>query len=169
MFCALGFGDLVESARAGTRRLELVIAVPVELLDHVCALGSADRVAARLRAYHDAGADCVAVVPSTAEDPAGCATLNAVALQYNPNEEMDRDARQHPMPSGRPSDGLLNISDWEVAERLVGSPADGEFLVRVEYVSVDLAMRTWMNAGRSYVPAVVLGEGDACWRHRASR
>ncbi len=103
MFCALGFGDLVESARAGTRRLELATAVPVELLDQVCALGSADRIAARLRAYHEAGADCVAVVPSTAEDPVGRATLNAVALQYNPNEEMDRDARQHPMPSGRPS------------------------------------------------------------------
>jgi NADPH-dependent curcumin reductase len=54
--------------------------------------------------------------------------------------------------------GLPNISDWEVVEGPVGSPADGEFLVRVEYVSVDPAMRTWMNAGRSYVPAVELGE-----------
>jgi probable F420-dependent oxidoreductase len=103
MFCALGFGDLVVSARAGARRLELASGVPVELLNHVCALGPADRIATRLRAYHQAGADCVAVVPSTAEDPAGRATLNAVALQHNPNEEMDRDARKHPMPSGRPS------------------------------------------------------------------
>src|SRR6202047_5012869 len=54
--------------------------------------------------------------------------------------------------------GLPNISDWEVVEGPVESPADGEFLVRVEYVSVDPAMRTWMNAGRSYVPAVELGE-----------
>ena len=30
--------------------------------------------------------------------------------------------------------------------------------MRVEYVSVDPAMRTWMNAGRSYVPPVELGE-----------
>ena len=33
----------------------------------------------------------------------------------------------------------------------------GEFLVRVEYLSVDPAMRTWMNAGRSYVPPVEIG------------
>lgn len=42
---------------------------PVELLDRVGALGSADRVAARRRAYHEPGADCLAVVPVTAEDP----------------------------------------------------------------------------------------------------
>jgi probable F420-dependent oxidoreductase len=102
MFSTLGFGDLVRRARAGARRLELATSVPVELLDFVCALGSGERIAERLRAYHQAGADAVAVVPSTAEDPSGRATLNAVALQYNPNEEMDRDTRQHPMPAGRP-------------------------------------------------------------------
>ena len=30
--------------------------------------------------------------------------------------------------------------------------------MRVEYLSVDPAMRTWMNAGRSYVPPVEIGE-----------
>src|ERR1700676_448759 len=55
--------------------------------------------------------------------------------------------------------GLPSISDWEIVEGPAESPADGEFLVRVEYVSVDPAMRTWMNAGRSYVPPVELGEG----------
>jgi NADPH-dependent curcumin reductase len=54
--------------------------------------------------------------------------------------------------------GLPKISDWEVVEGPVEGPADGELLVEVEYVSVDPAMRTWMNAGRSYVPAVELGE-----------
>src|SRR6202051_4748837 len=54
--------------------------------------------------------------------------------------------------------GLPNISDWEICRGPLKSPADGEFLVRVEYVSVDPAMRTWMNAGRSYVPPVELGE-----------
>ncbi|OBF81341.1 NADP-dependent oxidoreductase [Mycobacterium sp. 852002-51163_SCH5372311] len=49
-------------------------------------------------------------------------------------------------------------SDWDIADEPVGSPADGEFLVRVEYLSVDPAMRTWMNAGRSYVPSVEIGE-----------
>ena len=30
--------------------------------------------------------------------------------------------------------------------------------MRVEYLSIDPAMRTWMNAGRSYVPPVEIGE-----------
>ena len=88
MFSELGFLDLVQRARAGAKRFELAAAVPVELLDQVCALGSPDRIAARLQAYHDAGADSVAIVPSTAEDPGGAATLNAVALRHNANQEM---------------------------------------------------------------------------------
>ncbi|WP_255397723.1 NADP-dependent oxidoreductase [Mycobacterium sp. 852002-51163_SCH5372311] len=54
--------------------------------------------------------------------------------------------------------GMPKPSDWDIADEPVGSPADGEFLVRVEYLSVDPAMRTWMNAGRSYVPSVEIGE-----------
>jgi probable F420-dependent oxidoreductase len=78
MFSALGFDDLVGKARAGATRRELAAAIPVELLDRVGALGTADRVAERLHAYRDAGADCVAVVPSTAEDPGGRETLSAI-------------------------------------------------------------------------------------------
>jgi probable F420-dependent oxidoreductase len=88
MFTRLGFGDLVQRARAGTSRSELAAAAPVELLDQVCALGSADVIAARLRAYRTAGADSVAVVPSTAEDPGGRATLSAVSRETRqPNQE----------------------------------------------------------------------------------
>lgn len=54
--------------------------------------------------------------------------------------------------------GLPKQSDWQITDEPAGSPADGEFLVRVEYLSVDPAMRTWMNAGRSYVPPVEIGE-----------
>jgi probable F420-dependent oxidoreductase len=78
MFSALGFDDLVGKARAGATRRELAAAIPVELLDRVGGLGTADRVAERLHAYRDAGADCVAVVPSTAEDPGGRETLGAI-------------------------------------------------------------------------------------------
>ncbi|MFZ1177338.1 MAG: LLM class F420-dependent oxidoreductase [Mycobacterium sp.] len=88
MFSALGFDDLVRRARAGATRRELAAAVPVELLDRVGALGSADRVAERLRAYREAGADCVAVVPSTAEDPGGRATLRAATSAVSTNQEM---------------------------------------------------------------------------------
>jgi alkanesulfonate monooxygenase SsuD/methylene tetrahydromethanopterin reductase-like flavin-dependent oxidoreductase (luciferase family) len=78
MFSALGFDDLVVKARSGATRRDLAAAIPVELLDSVSALGSAARIAARLRAYREAGADCIAVVPSTAEDPGGRATLSSV-------------------------------------------------------------------------------------------
>jgi alkanesulfonate monooxygenase SsuD/methylene tetrahydromethanopterin reductase-like flavin-dependent oxidoreductase (luciferase family) len=88
MFSKFGFLDLVQRARTGAKRAELATAVPVELLDQVCALGSPDGIAERIRAYHDAGADTVAIVPSTAEDPCGAAALNAVALRHNANEEM---------------------------------------------------------------------------------
>jgi probable F420-dependent oxidoreductase len=88
MFSALGFDDLVRSARTGATRRELAAAVPVELLDGVGALGTADRVAARLHAYREAGADCVAVVPSTAEDPGGRATLYAVTTAVSSIGEM---------------------------------------------------------------------------------
>jgi len=88
MFSELGFLDLVQRARSGARRAELATAVPVELLDQVCALGSAEDIAERMQAYYDAGADTVAIVPATAEDPCGAATLNAVALRLNANQEM---------------------------------------------------------------------------------
>jgi probable F420-dependent oxidoreductase len=83
LFAELGFADLVERARGGARRSELARAVPVELLGQVCALGSATTIAARIDAYHEAGADTVAIVPSTAEDPGGRAVLGAVADTRN--------------------------------------------------------------------------------------
>jgi probable F420-dependent oxidoreductase len=83
LFAGLGFGDLVERARAGCTRVELADAIPCELLEQIGALGSADQIGARVAAYHDAGADHVAIVPSTAEDPAGVRLLNAV-MQLDP-------------------------------------------------------------------------------------
>jgi NADPH-dependent curcumin reductase CurA len=53
--------------------------------------------------------------------------------------------------------GLPTPADWTFTQETVASPADGEFLVRMEYLSIDPAMRTWMNAGRSYVPPVEIG------------
>jgi probable F420-dependent oxidoreductase len=79
MFCELGYGDLVQRARAGAGRLELADHIPADLLGQICLAGSTERIAETLRAYHEAGADCVAVVPSTAEDPGGRAVLTAVA------------------------------------------------------------------------------------------
>jgi NADPH-dependent curcumin reductase CurA len=54
--------------------------------------------------------------------------------------------------------GLPKASDWSYVEEPVRELAPGEFLVRVEHISVDPAMRAWMNAGRSYIPPVEIGE-----------
>jgi NADPH-dependent curcumin reductase len=54
--------------------------------------------------------------------------------------------------------GLPVPSDWEWREEAVPSPGDGELLVRVRLISLDPAMRGWMNAGRSYLPPVGIGE-----------
>ena len=40
----------------------------------------------------------------------------------------------------------------------VAEPADGEIVVKNEYLSLDPAMRGWMNEGKSYIPPVGLGE-----------
>jgi probable F420-dependent oxidoreductase len=79
MFCELGFADLVERARSGTRRAELAAAMPLELAEQLAAVGTPEQIATRLRAYLDAGADTVAVIPVTAEDPGGRAALQCAA------------------------------------------------------------------------------------------
>lgn len=54
--------------------------------------------------------------------------------------------------------GMAKRSDWDLTEEPVPEPKDGEFLVDVQYISLDPAMRGWMNEGRSYVPPVQIGE-----------
>jgi probable F420-dependent oxidoreductase len=78
LFAELGFGDLVDRARAGTPRAALAEAVPSELVAQIGALGDPGEILARVAAYHAAGADHVAIVPSTAEDPAGGRLLEIV-------------------------------------------------------------------------------------------
>ncbi len=54
--------------------------------------------------------------------------------------------------------GLPKRSDWNYMEEPVRPLAEGEILVKVLYISLDPAMRGWMNDGRSYVPPVGIGE-----------
>ena len=79
LFVSAGFGALVERARSGEPRAELAGAIPVELVAQVGAVGSPDEVTRRIAEFHQAGADHVGVVPSTAEDPAGRRVLTALA------------------------------------------------------------------------------------------
>src|ERR1700732_1079079 len=54
--------------------------------------------------------------------------------------------------------GLPKRSDWTYKEEPVRDPGDGELLVKILYISLDPAMRGWMNEGRSYIAPVGIGE-----------
>lgn len=55
-------------------------------------------------------------------------------------------------PHGLPDDNTWALERVELTE-----PGDGQFLVRVDHISVDPAMRGWLNDVRSYLPPVRLG------------
>ena len=54
--------------------------------------------------------------------------------------------------------GMPKASDWSYVEAPVADPKEGELLVRVLYISLDPAMRGWVNDVRSYTPPVGIGE-----------
>ena len=53
--------------------------------------------------------------------------------------------------------GLPKRSDWAYADEPVRDPGEGELLVKVLAISLDPAMRGWMNEGRSYIAPVEIG------------
>ena len=54
--------------------------------------------------------------------------------------------------------GLPRRSDWNYTEEPVRDPGPGEVLVKVLFLSLDPAMRGWMNEGKSYIEPVKIGE-----------
>ncbi len=54
--------------------------------------------------------------------------------------------------------GLPKPSDWSYTEEPVPEPGEGQVLVKVLYVSLDPAMRGWMNDARSYIAPVGIGK-----------
>ncbi len=54
--------------------------------------------------------------------------------------------------------GLPQESDFQSVEEPIPQPGDGQVLVRNRYLSLDPAMRGWMNEARSYVPPIGIGE-----------
>lgn len=71
MLARAGFGDLVDEARFGAPVSELARRMPADLPMVVGAIGSAADVRAALERYEAAGAETVALVPMTWDDPAG--------------------------------------------------------------------------------------------------
>ena len=58
--------------------------------------------------------------------------------------------------AARPS-GLPRLADWQFTNEAVPAPGAGEFVTEISHLSIDPAMRGWMNAGASYVPPVEIG------------
>ena len=54
--------------------------------------------------------------------------------------------------------GLPRASDWEFTSEDVPVPGPGSFVVEISHLSIDPAMRGWMNAGPSYIPPVEIGD-----------
>ena len=54
--------------------------------------------------------------------------------------------------------GLPDEETWVLEENPIPEPQDGEMLLEQHYISLDPAMRGWMNDSRSYIPPVQIGE-----------
>jgi NADPH-dependent curcumin reductase len=56
-------------------------------------------------------------------------------------------------PVGKPT-----AECWEIVENEVPELADNQILIQTKYLSIDPAMRGWMNEGKSYIRPVRIGE-----------
>jgi len=54
--------------------------------------------------------------------------------------------------------GAPTRDTFELVETDLREPGPGEVLVKVKYLSIDPAMRGWMNDAKSYIPPVGIGE-----------
>jgi NADPH-dependent curcumin reductase CurA len=51
-------------------------------------------------------------------------------------------------------EGTPNSDTWQLQENLIPELKDGEILVQQHYISLDPAMRGWMNDTKSYIPPI---------------
>lgn len=58
--------------------------------------------------------------------------------------------------------GLLTWDDVELVSEDVPELADGEALMQAELLGMDATVRSWLNAGEGYLPAVEVGEVVRC-------
>jgi NADPH-dependent curcumin reductase len=58
----------------------------------------------------------------------------------------------------RPPPGLVKRDIFSIEDVPLADPGPGQFRVKLGYISLDPAMRGWINEGKSYVPPVGIGE-----------
>lgn len=54
--------------------------------------------------------------------------------------------------------GMPSEDTWSLASNPIPEPGDGEVLIQNHYISLDPAMRGWMNDAKSYIPPVAIGD-----------
>ncbi|GAA4993008.1 NADP-dependent oxidoreductase [Pseudonocardia tropica] len=69
------------------------------------------------------------------------------------SNEVNHQVRLAARPQGTPGPEV-----WEHTTEPVPEPGEGRIVVRISHISLDPAMRGWMNEGRSYAPPVGIGE-----------
>ncbi|MFL0352645.1 NADP-dependent oxidoreductase [Xanthomarina sp. GH4-25] len=55
-------------------------------------------------------------------------------------------------------EGIPDASTWTLESHTIPTISDGEFLVQQHYVSLDPAMRGWMNDSKSYIEPIAIGD-----------
>jgi NADPH-dependent curcumin reductase CurA len=68
------------------------------------------------------------------------------------------DAVNHQFRLAARPQGMVGREHFDYVEEPLPELADGQVLVKILYISLDPAMRGWVNEGRSYVPPVQIGE-----------
>ena len=53
--------------------------------------------------------------------------------------------------------GIPEKNTWSFEEELISDIKDGQILIKHQYISLDPAMRGWMNNSKSYIPPVEIG------------
>ena len=59
--------------------------------------------------------------------------------------------------ASRPT-GYPDADTWSAVTVELPEPGEGQFVVKVDHISLDPAMRGWLNDVRSYIPPVQIGE-----------
>lgn len=54
-------------------------------------------------------------------------------------------------------EGMVKDSDFDMVSSEIPILEDGQVLIQIYYISLDPAIRGWMNAGTTYIPGVAIG------------
>ena len=54
-------------------------------------------------------------------------------------------------------EGMVKDSDFDIVSSEIPKLEDGQVLIQIHYISLDPAIRGWMNAGTTYIPGVAIG------------